>query len=126
MLSIGTGEDADRSLLGGLKNLVECLASLATQTEQTDQQFQESNSTMVDGGRFYRFNVPGLGNVGLEEYEALDVIAEKTDAYLDKVPIYKQVSACVNKMIAGGRRVVPADIQGTQHANDPLISVELN
>ncbi|KAL9615141.1 MAG: hypothetical protein Q9167_000459 [Letrouitia subvulpina] len=123
ILSIGTGEDYEGSLLGHLLNLAECLAKLTTQTELTNQQFQDSQTAMLDSGRFYRFNVPGLGNVKLEEYEALDVIAEKTDTYLDKT--YRQVSFCVDKIIEGGPRLVPINAKGVQHAGDFRTAVAL-
>jgi len=68
--------------------------TLATNAENTAQQFRENQLHMVQKSKYFRFNVEqGLQNVGIEEWKALGTIVEPaTMNYLDKVKV--EIATC--------------------------------
>ncbi|KAE9364538.1 FabD/lysophospholipase-like protein [Stipitochalara longipes BDJ] len=99
LISIGTG---DAPMEGFGKNLVEIVKSLrniATETEETANNFLEGQGRrMAKDGRYYRFNVPTLGMIGLEEWKAAPKIVTLTEIYLDKGDMAEKTAACVQKL----------------------------
>ncbi|KFY16292.1 hypothetical protein V492_01439 [Pseudogymnoascus sp. VKM F-4246] len=99
LISIGTG-DAPMEEFG--KNLVEVVKSLkniATETEKSANNFLEGQGRkMAQEGRYYRFNVPTLGMIGLEEWKAAPKITTLTEMYLDSGDMGVKTAACVQKL----------------------------
>ncbi|KFY41719.1 hypothetical protein V494_02825 [Pseudogymnoascus sp. VKM F-4513 (FW-928)] len=99
LISIGTG-DAPMQVFG--KNLVEVVKSLkniATETEKSANNFLEGQGRkMAQEGRYYRFNVPTLGAIGLEEWKAAPKITTLTEMYLDSGDMGAKTAACVQKL----------------------------
>ena len=70
IISIGTGNSPITSIGGNCKKIAESLAKIVTQTERTNDDFEEENPKMVESDSFFRFNVThGLEDVDLEEYQ---------------------------------------------------------
>jgi len=68
LISIGTGETPKTAFSGNLKVLAEGLSKIATETHRTAEIFRvRDGNKMSKAGLYYRFNVPNLGAVGLEE-----------------------------------------------------------
>jgi hypothetical protein len=70
-VSVGTGHSDVRSVADrSLKHLVETLQKVATETEDTNQQFESRWREYMMSGRCFRFNVGnGLEGIKLAEYE---------------------------------------------------------
>ncbi|KAF9773912.1 hypothetical protein IL306_008183, partial [Fusarium sp. DS 682] len=71
---------------------------MVTQTERTANDFFSSQHDMVDRGMYFRFNVPGLATIGMEEYKEVDAIDSHTISYLTKGTTSRELSAVVHKI----------------------------
>jgi hypothetical protein len=99
IISIGTGSAPGPVFGGSLKNIVEGMKAIVTQTEQTAQDFNHSHRELVDNGLLFRFNVyHGLKSIGLQEFKEIDAIADATEHYLDQRETGRQLSACVRNL----------------------------
>jgi hypothetical protein len=101
LVSIGTGVPALKPVRDDVLGIWTTLKDLATETEETAQQFHRENPDLDDEGRYYRFNVDrGLEEIGLEESKKTKEIAAATRRYLESQAVFKQMKACANN-IAG-------------------------
>jgi predicted acylesterase/phospholipase RssA len=85
IISIGTGTTPEKPMEKSVISLIKTIKSIATETEKTAALFQESKRNEITDGhlQYYRFNVTGLGGIGLEEWEKLGDIQSRTRTYLD-------------------------------------------
>ena len=84
IVSIGTGEPFTGSVGQNAPAVLKTLTELATETEKTAARFKKDHDAYVTDGKYYRFNVvKGLEDVGLEEHEKVDKIADATDRYME-------------------------------------------
>ena len=114
IISIGTGSAPGGAVTGNLFSLAQRLKDIVTDSEQTSQDFEAANSSMVQSNRLYRFNVyHGLANVGLEEYKAANIISAHTNTYLDVPHVTRSVNTCVEGLRSGGQRLGYATLEGS-------------
>jgi predicted acylesterase/phospholipase RssA len=99
-VSIGTGNPGIRSVADkSLKHLVQTLQKEATETENTNEQFEARWREYMMTGRCFRFNVGnGLENVRLAEYEEQELIRQATVTYLEKRATIGSVVACAENL----------------------------
>ncbi|KAI9834433.1 MAG: hypothetical protein M1826_002587 [Phylliscum demangeonii] len=106
IISIGTGIAPGRAVNGNLMSLIETLAKIVTDSEERNRIFRTRHPEMISQNRLYRFNVDqGLNAVGLEEYQAVDLIATTTDRYLDDPDVVTDMEKCAEVMKDGGQRL---------------------
>jgi hypothetical protein len=105
IVSIGTGSPPSHALTGNLADLVNTLKRMATDTEEKNRIFREQHRGMVEANRLFRFNVQGLGDVGLQEYEAIDRISGDTHHYLEDFDTSREIEKCVNALNEGVQRL---------------------
>jgi predicted acylesterase/phospholipase RssA len=99
ILSIGTGSAPGKAFEGKLKDIVEAMKIIVTETEQKAQDFSDNHRNLVDDNMLFRFNVyHGLKEVGLEEYKEIPAMADATETYLDHLDTRKQLRTCVSKL----------------------------
>src|SRR5215475_6480097 len=85
IISIGTGSAPGNFADGNILDLVQPLAKIVTDTEERNNIFRAAHSDTVKNDRLFRFNMyHGLADVGLEEYNVVDRIADHADHYLDQ------------------------------------------
>jgi len=95
MLSLGTGQAPGKSFGPKLTSIIDALSKLATDTQKKANSFRAEHQSMVTQQRLFRFDVThGLADVGLEEYKALNVIADATQHYLDSQEIAEERRRC--------------------------------
>ncbi|KAI1387387.1 uncharacterized protein F4822DRAFT_406280 [Hypoxylon trugodes] len=94
-LSIGTGTPALRSFGKNLKSLIETLAKIATETEDTAKRFQEAMRERGLSKAYFRFNAQGLERVGLEDHKSFGLIIAATNNYLNEVETRQKLNAFV-------------------------------
>lgn len=83
LVSIGTGVIEPRDFGNNLPEVGKTLASLATETEKTEDRFNKNCVRNGVGDVYFRFNVEkGLDSVGLDEHAKVDKIEAATSAYL--------------------------------------------
>ena len=70
ILSVGTGSAPGPVFEGNLKDIVQAMKSIVTQTEKTAEDFFSDHQDMLKRNLLFRFNVfHGLADVGLEEHK---------------------------------------------------------
>ncbi len=106
IISLGTGVQPPRRLAGNLAELAEKLKQIVTDTEVRNTMFQRQHRDWIEDGRLYRYNVQiGLGEVSLEEHEAVPAIEEFTSAYLEMPDTQMSLKRCALAMKEGGQRL---------------------
>jgi hypothetical protein len=98
ILSIGTGSAPSIPFKGNLKNIVQAMKSIVTQTDRTADDFYHSHPEMVQEMGLFRFNAIGLENIGLEEYQKRGDIADATQAYLDHGEVISKLESCIEAL----------------------------
>ncbi|KAK3345661.1 hypothetical protein B0H65DRAFT_509300 [Neurospora tetraspora] len=78
------------------KNLA-CLA-IATETEQTANDFQNNHRTLDAEGRYYRFNAHGMESIGLEESRKKKEVSAVTNHYLSSPETLKRLQNCAKNL----------------------------
>lgn len=96
LVSIGTGVPDLKDFGDNIKQVMETIKSIATETETTEQMFYKEHSQLGVGGRYFRLNVDqGLGGVGLDEHKKRDKIEAASELYLNNHRIRDQVVAFI-------------------------------
>jgi WD domain, G-beta repeat/Patatin-like phospholipase len=112
LVSIGTGSAPGQSINEGLRSVVEQLAKIATETEETARLFHKNHPELVLANRLFRFNVyHGLGMIGLDESKEMHQIASRTRTYLREPEVVLKAKLCVLAFKTAAAREV---VQGNQ------------
>jgi len=117
IISIGTGESPHTAFKGNLKVLAEDLARIATETHRTAETFRAHDGhRMSTAGLYYRFNVPGLGRIGLEEWAESPQVRALTRNYVNSSDAYEPRGRCVRRMMetSEGNTVLVSSILRSQ------------
>lgn len=97
IVSVGTGVPALKPVRDDILGITATLASFATETEKTAEQFRRDKSSLDEQGRYFRFNVScGLQSVGFAESKKQREIAAVTGRYIASQDVFKQIKACAN------------------------------
>jgi predicted acylesterase/phospholipase RssA len=83
IVSIGTGVPDLKDFGDNLKEVVDTLKAISTETEETERRFFKYHRNLGIGGRYFRYNVQhGLGDIGLDEHRKVAQIEAATERYL--------------------------------------------
>jgi predicted acylesterase/phospholipase RssA len=97
IVSIGTGSVPGRPFEGDLKDIINRMKEMFTETEKTNERFFHDHTNMMAEKRLFRFNVyHGLGLVGLEEWKEKATIATTTQTYLKKGETMAKMKDCLD------------------------------
>ena len=100
LVSIGTGTPSLTSFGDKLWSIGKSLKSIATDTENTAEDFAQDKSELYEQGRYYRFNViQGLDNIGLEDSKQKGEILEATNRYVKSQDVYSRMRKCANNLV---------------------------
>lgn len=96
VVSIGTGVPNLKRFGSSVKDVAESIIRIATQTEETANNFHHAHPELNSGQqRYFRFNTPrGLGEIDLDEASEVGMIEDMTIHYLKDENTYKQVQIC--------------------------------
>ncbi len=98
LVSIGTGVAPEMAFQGSLLTIAERLKDMATETEKTHLKFKDgSGREMVRRNRYFRFNVPGIGGIGLEEWRKQPELRDQTERYIKDIAA--SANSCVQKLL---------------------------
>jgi predicted acylesterase/phospholipase RssA len=102
IISLGTGIARSKKFDPAMLSIAKALAKIATETELTANDFHRRNDCeAAQAGRYFRFNVPGIGDISMEEAEKLNDITNLTEAYLEQAEISKKALLCARKLAGG-------------------------
>ncbi|KAF9630334.1 phospholipase [Lasiodiplodia theobromae] len=93
LVSIGTGEPTSKAFGSFLPEVWSTLEAISRDAESSARHFLDNHLELTnDPLRYFRFNVTaGLGDVGLEEYKDIPLIASATDEYFEDREIHMKV-----------------------------------
>ncbi|MCJ1310207.1 hypothetical protein MMC25_003869 [Agyrium rufum] len=95
LISIGTGVPSLKSFPDDVLNIGGTLVAIATDTEQTAENFRRDKIFLDNTNRYFRFNVShGLEEIGLEESSKKKEVAAATGWYVESQDVFKQMQAC--------------------------------
>jgi hypothetical protein len=96
IVSIGTGTGLDRN--SEIAEMVNNVEDRNAEARVWGQKFEADHQALIERGwmKYFRFNVPGLEDVPLEEWRHEDLIKEKTTTYLAQPEVSHMFYACVD------------------------------
>ncbi|KAH7111139.1 phospholipase, patatin family protein [Dendryphion nanum] len=98
-ISIGTGNPGTRAIKDSMLGfLSETLESIATETEHTERKFMRRWARHYREKRYFRFNVNGLGEVGLAEYNEEGKIEAATGQYFEHQDQMFNTQDCIRNL----------------------------
>lgn len=102
-LSIGTGVPQLRAFGNDFLSVAKTMVKLATETEDTNADFERAHKALVRDDRFFRFNVHvGLADIGLERVGEQARIRAATHKYLELMDVQRRLDSFKARAIAGG------------------------
>lgn len=99
LISIGTGNAPGKRFGGSLGTIAKGLKAIATETEKTSKMFHRSHPDMVQENRYFRFNVPGMASIGLQEHREIPSIASASQTYLEDSETGQKLRECTAKIV---------------------------
>jgi predicted acylesterase/phospholipase RssA len=111
LISLGTGIASDKEYNPNLSTITNQLVSLSTRTQGEADAF-----TRRDGGkaarakRYFRFDVPGIGDIGLKEAEKLLQIKLASEKFLNNPEVGMKVTSC-SQQLALGELLLPETLR---------------
>jgi predicted acylesterase/phospholipase RssA len=99
LISVGTGNAPGQKFGGNLATIAKGLKAIATETEKTAKMFHRSHQNMVQDNRYFRFNVPGMASIGLQEHKEIPSIASASQTYLEDSETGQKLGYCTIKIV---------------------------
>ncbi len=116
IVSIRTGSAPRGAFRGNLKKVVDAMKEIVTETEKTDNDFVRAHKAMFTQNQLYRFNVfHGLADVGLEEWEEKEKIANTTQTYLERGDIQRLARLYIDQVCKSGPPEIRPRLVGELH-----------
>lgn len=99
VVSIGTGSGFDR--MREINEMANSVEDRTSEARIAAEKFEADNRSLIDQGwmKYFRFNVPGLDDLPLDESMEMDSIMERTHAYLAQPYVSQNFYACVDAII---------------------------
>ena len=109
VVSIGTGTGLDR--MSEINEMAIRVEERAGEAQAAAEKFEKDNESLIGRSwmKYFRFNVPELDDIPLDEWSHVDRIKEKTHAYLGKPEVGQMFYACVDAItaIVSGENAAP-------------------
>jgi hypothetical protein len=96
IVSIGTGVPNLKKFGHSVKEVMQSIVRIVTETEETANNFNQTHPELSGAGqRYFRFNTPrGLTEIRLDEASEVGTIEDMTDVYLRDENTHKQIQQC--------------------------------
>jgi len=78
------------------------LKAIATECDEKWESFVAANKAMRDEGRLFRFTATGLEDVVLDEAGQKDLIADRTNSYLENGSTKEELENCKKALFRQG------------------------
>jgi calcium-independent phospholipase A2-gamma len=89
LVSIGTGKPNLFAFGERLKDVGQSIIDIATQTENTANNFYEAHQELTNRDGYFRFNPPDITEIGLDEAGKRGMIEARTEVYVSD-PVVRQ------------------------------------
>jgi predicted acylesterase/phospholipase RssA len=119
LISLGTGIASDKEYNPTLLTIIHQLVDLATRTQsEADAFIRREGGRDARANRYFRFNVPGIGDIGLEEADKLLQIQLASVKYLNDAETGMKVTSC-SQQLALGELDLPEPLRSDLLPNNP-------
>lgn len=98
LISVGTGNAPGQKFDGNLAIIADGLKAIATETENTAKRFYREHQQMVNDKKYFRFNVPGMASIGLQEHKEIPSIASASQTYLEDSETGQKLKDCATQI----------------------------
>ncbi|KAK3319786.1 acyl transferase/acyl hydrolase/lysophospholipase [Cercophora scortea] len=98
LVSIGTGVAGSRSIGASPLSLVAALTDMATETEKTAVRWESNKRHLQRDNKYFRWNAPDVGDVGLDESDRVNQLSAETDQYLSRERVHQEVKASAHQL----------------------------
>lgn len=100
IVSVGTGSGFDSS--SEITEMANAVAERTNEARSWREKFEQDNATLMERNwlKYFRFEVPGLEDVPLEEWCHEQVLKEKTSSYLAQPEVGHRFYTCVDAITA--------------------------
>lgn len=117
VVSIGTGVGVDR--MNEVHEMANSVEDRMGEAQSWGGKFVLDNQALIERGwmKYFRFSVPDLDNVPLEEWCQEDLIKEKTSAYLGRPEVGQAFYACVDAITAIIMGHIDEEDKGVYHSS---------
>ncbi|RKK95799.1 hypothetical protein BFJ71_g8265 [Fusarium oxysporum] len=106
IISLGTGIGKLRVFEPSLSNVAQLLGDLESEIEKTaDSFYRREDGKAATAGQYYRFNVPDIGDVGLEEVQKLKENQDLTEIYLEGAEPGQKTNSCAEQLAGGAYKI---------------------
>jgi len=72
--------------------------SISTETEETANRWQSNKRKLVHDKKYFRWNIPHIGDNWLDEANRINEISAETDKYLSKETVHQRVRDCAHRL----------------------------
>jgi predicted acylesterase/phospholipase RssA len=118
LISLGTGIASNTEYNPNIRTVASQLAKIATRTQGDADTFIRSNGAKATRSkRYFRFNIPGIGDIGLDEADQLHRIKLASENYLNDPEIGMKITSC-SEQLAEGELILPETLSSEPILND--------
>jgi hypothetical protein len=119
LLSLGTGISSDKIFNPNFVNVGKQLADLATETDkEADVFFGRDGAQAARSQRYFRFNVPNIGDIALDEAKELNTIKSAAEKFLNIGEVNLKIRSCSEQLAEGESRLPEFPGSGLNRVTD--------
>jgi hypothetical protein len=106
LVSLGTGISSDKKFNPNFTDIGIQLADLATQSEKdADAYFRKDGGQAARSQRYFRFNIPNIGDIALDEANELNTIKNAAEKFLNEGEVGWKLQSCSEQLAQGEPRL---------------------
>ena len=119
LLSLGTGISSDKIFNPNFVNVGKQLADLANQTEkEADDFIRMDGAQAASSQRYFRFNIPNIGDIALDEAKELNTIKNAAEKFLNVGEVGLKIRSCSEQLAEGELRLPETPGSGLNRVTD--------
>lgn len=109
LISLGTGIGTDKVYDPNIVTVASVLADIATKTQaQADDFFRRDGGEKARSKRYFRFDIPNIGDIAMDEAKELNKVKLGSEKYLDDPEVGVKVRTCSEQLAEGEIRLPEA------------------
>jgi predicted acylesterase/phospholipase RssA len=118
LISLGTGIASDKEYNPNVFTIANELAELATRTRgEADNFMRRDGAKAARAKRYFRFDIPGIGDIGLEEADELHIIKLVSEKFLNDPKIGMKIRRC-SEQLTEGELTIPETLWSDPSTNN--------
>jgi len=117
LVSLGTGIASDKEYNPNVSTIANEIARLATRARgEADNFLRRDGAKAARTKRYFRFDIPGIGDIGLEEAEKLHAIKLASENFLNDPEVGMKIRSC-SEQFTKGELILPETLRTDPSSN---------